>query len=124
DIPVLTQPLIESTLEHRQRTGLVANADARWGDTALFFRGNFGRDWASRNRDYNDTDPAAGTVLSLTPTSGVFSGVRQSRRNQQQISQRDAANFSTGGKTRMGKIDLDATASYSLTREGEPRTLE
>ena len=124
ELPVLTQPLIESTTEHRQRTGLVANADARFGDTAVFFRGNFGRDWAKRNRDYDDTDPASGILQSLTPSSGVFSGVRQSRRNQRQISQRDAANFSTGGKTRIGKIDIDGTASYSLTREGEPRTLE
>lgn len=124
EIPVLTQPLIESGIEHRQRTGLVANADARWGDTALFFRGNFGRDWAKRNRDYNDTDPASGTVQSLTPTSGVFSGVHLSRRNQRQISQRDAVNFSAGGKTKIGKVELDGTAAYSLTREGEPHTLE
>lgn len=123
-VPVLTQPLIESTQEHRQRTGLVANGDARFGDASVYFRGNFGRDWTKRNRDYNDTDPAAGTVLSLTPTTGTFGGVRQSRRNQRQISQRDAANFSVGGKTRVGIVDLDANLSYSLTRENEPHTVE
>jgi TonB-dependent receptor len=124
EIPVLTLPLIESTMEHRQRTGLVVNSDARFGDLSLFWRSNFNRDWARRNRDFNDTNPAAGTVLSLTPTSGVFGGVAQSRRNQHQISQRDAGNLSFGGKGRLGRTDIDATFGYSLTSEDEPRTLE
>ncbi len=123
-IPVLTQPLIESTLEHRQRTGLVANADARLGETALFVRANLSRDWANRNRDYDDTNPAAGTPVALTPTSATFSGVTLSRRNQQQVSQRDAANFSVGGKTHVGHADLDATLAYTRTHESEPRTLD
>ena len=123
-IPVLTQPLIESTLEHRRRTGLVANGDARLGETALFVRLNFGRDWTQRNRNYDDTNPAAGTPLALTPTGGTFSGVQQSRRNQQQINQRDAGNLSFGGKTHLGRADLDTTLAYTNTHETEPRTLE
>ena len=123
-VPTLTLPLIESTLEHRQRSGVVVNSDARLGDTSLFLRSNFNRDWAKRNRDYNDTNPAAGTALALTPTSGVFGGVLQSRRNQHQISQRDAANLSFGGKGKLGRTDLDATFGYALTHEFEPRTSE
>lgn len=123
-LPVLTLPLIESTLEHRRRTGLVTNADARLGTTTLFVRANFGRDWAQRTRNYDDTDAAAGTVVALTPTSGMFSGVRQSRRNQMQVTQRDAGNFSTGGKAETGRATIDATLGYALTHETEPRTLE
>jgi TonB-dependent receptor len=124
EVPVLTQPLIESTREHRQRSGLVLNSDARFGDVALFWRSNIGRDWARRDRSFNDTDPASGSPLSLTPTSGTFSGVPLSRRNQEQVSQRDAGNFSFGGKLKYGRSDLDATLAYGLTREKEPNTLE
>ncbi|MCX6950938.1 MAG: TonB-dependent receptor, partial [Verrucomicrobia bacterium] len=124
EVPVLTLPLIESTLEHRQRTGLVLNADARLGDTALFWRSNFNRDWAKRNRDFNDTNPALGTPVALTPAAGTFTGVTQSRRNQHQISQRDAANFSFGAKGKLGRTDLDATFGYALTHEFEPNTAE
>ena len=124
EVPVLTLPLIESGLEHRQRTGFVLNADARFDNLALFWRSNLSRDWADRNRNLNDTDPASGVPQSLTPASGVFSGVPLSRRNQNQISQRDAANLSFGGKSRIGNNDLDTTLAYALTRENEPHTLE
>ena len=123
-IPVLTQPLIESTLEHRQRTGLVANGDARFGAAALFWRSNFAREWAKRGRAFNDTDPASGVVQSLTPTSGTFSGVSLSRRSQEQIAQRDAINLSVGGNSRVGMTDVDGVLGYTSTREEEPRTLE
>jgi TonB-dependent receptor len=124
EVPVLTLPLIESTREHRQRSGFVLNSDARFGDLALFWRSNVGRDWARRDRSFNDTDPAAGSPLSLTPASGVFSGVSLSRRNQQQVSDRDAGNFSFGAKTKFGVSDVDATLAYGFTREKEPHTLE
>jgi TonB-dependent receptor len=123
-IPALTLPLIESTLEHRQRTALVLNVDAHLGVTALFWRANAGRDWAQRNREINDTNPAAGTVLALTPTSGTFAGVPQSRRDQRQTTQRDAANFSGGAKTEIGRVAADATFGYALTHEAEPHTRE
>ena len=123
-IPVLTLPLIESTLEHRQHQGVLLSADARVGTTAVFWRSNFNRDWSKRNRDFNDTNPAAGTPLLLTPTAGLFSGVTQSRRNQHQISQRDSANLSFGGNTKIGRTETDATLGYSLTREFEPHTLD
>lgn len=123
-IPVLTLPLIESTLEHRQRTSIVMNADARLGNLALFWRSNLNRDWTKRSRDYNDTDPSTGTPILLTPGRGVFSGVTPSRKNQKQVAQRDAANLSFGGKTKVGGAELDATFGYSLTREFEPRTLD
>ena len=48
----------------------------------------------------------------------------QSRRNQHQISQRDAANFSFGAKGKVGRTDLDATFGYALTHEFEPDTSE
>jgi TonB-dependent receptor len=124
EIPVLTQPLIESTLEHRQRTGLVLNSDARFDTGSLFWRSNFGREWASRHRDYNDTNPAAGTAQALTPVSGVFSGVPLSRRNQDQIASREALNVSFGGKSRVGGAEIDGTVAYALTDEDEPHTLE
>ncbi len=123
-IPTLTLPLIESTLEHRQRTAIVLNVDARLGPTALFWRANAGRDWAQRNRELNDTNPAAGTVLALTPTSGTFSGVPLSRRDQRQTTQRDATNFSFGGKTEVGRLAADVTFGYAFTHEAEPHTRE
>ena len=123
-IPVLTQPLIESTLEHRQRTGLVINGDARFDTATLFWRSNFAREWAQRGRDFNDTDPASGVVQSLTPTSARFSGVSLSRRSQDQIARRDANNLSLGGHSRLGTTDVDATLGYTSTSEEEPRTLE
>jgi len=123
-IPVLTLPLIESTNEHRQRTGLVLNGDARFDDVAVFVRSNFGRDWARRDRNISATDAAAGVVLSLTPTTGTFAGVPLSRRNQEQESQRDAGSISTGAKMTLGRSDLDFAVAYGLTREQEPRTIE
>jgi TonB-dependent receptor len=123
-IPVLTLPIIESTREHRQRTGFVFNGDARLGDLAVYVRSNFGRDWASRNRNLSATDPAAGSVLSLTPTAGVFSGVPLSRRNQEQETQRDASNLSVGAKSTVGRVELDGAIAYALIRDKEPRTLE
>lgn len=123
-LPVLTLPVIEATLEHRQRTGALINSDARFGAASVFFHANFNRDWAKRNRNLNDTDPSGGRVLSLTPTAGTFAGVRESRRNQQQISQRDAANFSFGGKATRGNADFDLTFGYALTHEFEPDTEE
>ena len=123
-LPVLTLPLVESTLEHRQRTGLVMNADARLGATAVFFHANFNRDWAHRNREVNDTNPAGGVALALTPTSGTFAGVRQSRRDQEQVSQRDGANFSFGVRRAAGHAEFDATMGYALTHEFEPQTEE
>jgi TonB-dependent receptor len=124
EIPVLTLPVIESTNEHRQRTGIILNSDARFGDLALFWRSNFGRDWARRNRKIDDTDPASGTVQALAPTFGVFSGVASSRRGLEQTTQRDAINLSFGAKSRVGSVDLDGTLGYVLTQEDEPHTLE
>jgi TonB-dependent receptor len=124
EIPVLTLPLIESTHEHRQRTGLVVNGDAVLGDTSLFLRSNFSGERTRRDRDLNDTNPAAGTPLFLTPAVGVFSGVPLSRRNQDQISRRDAANVSFGGKSKIGRAEVDATFAYAFTREDEPHTFE
>ena len=123
-VPVLTQPRFESTQEHRQRTGLVLNADARMGDTSIFWRSNFTRDWTLRNRLIDDFDPAVGVPLALTPDYAVFSGVPQNRRAQRQITQRDAANFTLGAKTTMGRWDLDASLAAALTNESEPNTLE
>jgi len=123
-IPVLTLPLIESTREHRQRTGFVLNGDARLGEVAVYLRSNFGRDWASRNRNISASDSASGSVLSLTPTAGVFSGVPLSRRNQIQETQRDAGNMSVGAKSTRGRVDLDGSLAYGLTREKEPQTIE
>jgi TonB-dependent receptor len=123
-IPVLTLPLIEATREHRQRSGLVLNADARLDDLVLFWRSNLSRDWAHRLRNFNDTNPADGTALYLTPANGVFSGVPLSRRNQDQTATREALNLSLGAKTRIGRTDLDATLGYSRTDENEPHTLE
>lgn len=123
-IPVLTLPLIEATREHRQRSGLLLNSDARFGDVALFWRTNLSRDWGKRNRKFNDTDPADGVVQFLTPSAGTFSGVSLSRRNQEQTAQRDALNASFGGKGKFGRNELDATLAYGQTREVEPNTLE
>ena len=123
-IPVLTQPLTESTLEHRQRSGLVVNGDARFDAATLFWRSNFAREWAQRGRAFNDTDPASGAAQFLTPTSGTFSGVSLSRRSQDQIARRAANNLSLGGHARLGTTDVDATLGYTSTSEEEPRTLE
>lgn len=43
EIPALTLPLIESTLEHRQRSGVVVNSDARFDSGSFFWRSNFSR---------------------------------------------------------------------------------
>ncbi len=123
-VPVLTLPLIESTLEHKQRSGLLVNSDARFGDAAMYWRSNFTHERVSRDRNLNDTDPASGTPLSLTPQSGVFSGVRLSRRNQEQTATRDAANFSLGSKSVVGAATLDAVLAYAIVNEKEPHTLE
>lgn len=123
-IPALTLPQIDSTLEHRQRTGAVVNADARLGPTAIFWRTNFNRNWSARSRDLNDSDPAAGAPVALTPTSGVFTGVPQSRRNQRSVSERDGANLSFGGKNEAGRTATDLTFGYALTRESDPHSLE
>jgi len=124
EIPTLTLPLIESTFEHRQRTGLVVNSDARFGDLAVYWRSNLSRDWVHRNRDTNATDPSVGMPQFLTPSSGVFSGVPLSHRNLEQTSTRDALNLSFGGKSKIGYNDIDAVVAYSDTKENEPRTLE
>lgn len=123
-IPALTQPLIDSTLEHRQRVGAVVNADARLGPTAVFWRTNFNHSDSKRDRDLNDSNPAAGTPVALTPTSGVFTGVIQSRRNQRSESRRDGANLSLGGKNETGQTTTDLTIGYALTREADPHSLE
>jgi TonB-dependent receptor len=123
-IPVLTQPLIEATREHRQRTGLVFNADAKFDDVAVYLRTNLSRDWAHRVRNFNDTDPSSGTVLALTPTSGTFSGVNLSRRNQDQTARREALNTSLGAKSRVDNYDWDASLAYGQTHEWEPLTLD
>ncbi len=123
-LPVLTLPVMESTLEHRQRSGLLVNADARLDDWALYVRSNLSRDEVRRDRSFNDTNPAAGTVQSLTPTAGLFSEVSLSRRAQAQRSTRDALNLSAGFKLTRGSRDLDATAAFGRTAEVEPRTIE
>lgn len=123
-VPVLTLPLIESTEEHRQRTGLVLNSDARFGDLALYWRSNFGRDRANRDRNLNDTDSSIGVPLALTPQSGTFANVPLSRRNQEQLAQRDALNASFGGKSKLGGMDIDSVLAYGRTQEQEPHTLE
>ena len=123
-VPVLTQPRIESALEHRQRSGMVFNADAHLGDTSLFWRSNFTRDWSQRNRSIDDFDPAVGTPLVLTPDNAVFSGVPQNRRDQRQTTQRDAFNFALGGKTFVGRWEIDTSLGGALTEEREPHTLE
>jgi TonB-dependent receptor len=123
-IPVLTLPVIEATQEHRQRSGLVLNSDARFGDLAVFWRSNLSRDWARRDRRINDTDPSSGTPQYLTPSSGTFSGVPLSRRDQQQTTQRDAFNVSFGGKSKLNGNDLDATVALVSTHENEPHTLD
>lgn len=123
-VPVLTQPRIESSRGHRQLTALVFNADARFGDSSFFWRSNFTRDWGRRDRNIDDFDPATGTPLVLTPDHAVFSGVTVNRRNMWQTVQRDAANFTLGGRTTVGRVDLDATLGVALTDENEPHTLE
>jgi TonB-dependent receptor len=123
-VPVLTLPLIESTGEHRQRGTFVLNSDARFDDLAVFWRSNLNRDWARRDRRLNATDPASGDVQYLTPQFGTFSGVPLSRRNQDQVSIRDAGNLSFGAKSKFNGNDWDVTASYGITREEEPHTLE
>jgi TonB-dependent receptor len=123
-IPVLTQPRFESALEHRQRSGLVFNADTHLGRGSLFWRSNFTRDWSQRNRSIDDFDPAVGTPLVLTPDYAVFSGVPQNRRDQRQTVQRDTFNFALGGKTTVGPAEIDASLTGALTDEREPRTVE
>jgi TonB-dependent receptor len=117
-------PLIEATREHRQRTGLVFNSYAKFDDLAVYMRTNLSRDWAHRIRNINDTDPASGTVTSLTPTSGTFTGVNLSRRNQDQIAKRDALNTSLGAKSKVDNYDWDASLAYGQTHEQEPHTLD
>ena len=123
-IPVLTLPVIEDTLEHRRRAGLVLNADARLGATSVFLHSNFNRDRTQRNRELDDTNPAIGRPLALTPTAGTFAGVPESRRNQEQTTQRDAANFSFGAKRDVGRVEGDLTLGYAVTHEFEPDTVE
>lgn len=124
-IPVLTLPLVESTGEHRQRSGAVFNSDARLDAFSLFLRSNFNRDWTRRNRYFDDTNPASGEVLTLGPDAAVFSGVALSRRNQDQTTIRDATNLSLGVKPNPGTArEWTAVASYGLTHEDEPHTLE
>jgi len=123
-VPVLTQPRIEATLEHRQRSGLVFNADAHLGASSLFWRTNFTRDWSRRNRSLDDFDPAVGTPLVLTPDYAIFSGVPQNRRDQRQTTEREAFNFAIGGKTFVGRWEFDTSLGGALTTEREPHTLE
>lgn len=123
-VPVLTKPHLEDTLEHRKRAGVVLNADARFGDTAIYWRSNLSRDRASRDRKFDDIDPSAGTPVTLTPDYGVFSGVPLTRRDLTQTTQRDAANLSLGGKTHLARADIDGVVGYTYTDEKEPRTLE
>jgi len=121
-IPVLTQGRIESAVEHRQRTGAVLNADAKLGATTLTWRANFTRDWSRRDRRLNEFDPALGTPVTLTPLTGVIAGVEQTRRDQRQTTQRDAANFILGARTTLGAVDLDGTLAAAFTAEDEPHT--
>jgi TonB-dependent receptor len=123
-VPVLTLPVIESSDEERQRLGLVLNADARFDQSSVYWRSNYSSDETKRNRDLNDTNPAIGTPLSLTPEDGVFSGVPLSMRNQDQDVQRDALNLSLGGKTKFSKNDADIVIAYVQTHETEPHTFE
>ena len=123
-VPVLTLPVIESSNEHRQRGGVVLNADARFDDLAIYWRSNFNRDWVHRDRRFNDTDPASGTAQSLTPQFATFAGVPLSRRDQDQTSLREAGNFSVGAKSKFGGNEWDVVAAYSLTSESEPHTFE
>lgn len=123
-IPVLTLPLMESTNEHRQRTGLVLNSDARFDDLAVYLRSNLSHDWTHRLRSYNDTDPASGVLETLTPTAGSFSNVALSRRSQDQVAKRDALNASLGAKSKVDNYDWDTTIAYGLTIEREPHTLD
>ncbi len=124
EVPVLTLPLIEATNEHRQRSGLVLNADARFAPVVLYFRSNLNRDLAKRNRNINDTDPASGTPLSLTPTAATFAGVPLSRRNQHLTSDRGVLNVSFGGKSTIGTSDIDLNLAYAVTREDQPDARE
>jgi outer membrane receptor protein involved in Fe transport len=124
EVPVLTLPLIESTVERRQRAGLVLNGDARFDTSSLYWRSNLSRDEVKRNRDFDDTNPADGVAQSLTPQFGTFSAVYLSRRNQDQLSRRDAFNFSLGAKQRRDHHELDGVIAYSSTKEAEPHTLE
>ncbi|HEX2585624.1 MAG TPA: TonB-dependent receptor [Steroidobacteraceae bacterium] len=123
-VPVLTLPLIESSNEHRQRGGLVINSDARFGDLAVYLRSNMNRDWTHRDRRINDTDPAEGTPMSLTPYSANFSGVPLSRRDVDQTMVREAGNFSLGAKSKFNGNEWDVVAAYTLTHEDEPHTYE
>lgn len=123
-VPVLTQPRIEQSLEHRQRTALVFNADAHFEHTSFFWRSNVARDWSNRDRRIDDFDPAVGTPVVLTPDYAVFSGVPQNRRDMRQVTQQDTANFSFGGKTSVGRIELDGSLGLALSDQSEPLTLE
>lgn len=123
-MPVLTQPRIEQSLEHRQRTALVFNADAQFEHTSIFWRLNVARDWSNRDRRIDDFDPAVGTPVVMAPDYAVFSGVPQNRRDMRQVTQQDTANFSFGGKTSVGRIELDDSLGLALSDQSEPHTLE
>lgn len=123
-VPVLTLPVIESSNEHRQRGGLVVNADSRFGDLAIYLRSNFNRDWTHRDRRINDTNPAMGVAQVLTPTAATFSGASLSRRDQDQTNVREAGNFSLGAKSKFNGNDWDVVGAYTITHEDEPHTYE
>lgn len=123
-LPTLTLPLLENTREHPQRSNAVLNADARFGESTLYWRSNWTHDWTRRSRAYVDTNPAAGVIRSLTPTSGSFSQVTLSRRSQLQENVRDALTASLGGKVVLARAELDAQLGYTRTHEREPDTLD
>ncbi|MEI6464810.1 MAG: TonB-dependent receptor [Verrucomicrobiota bacterium] len=123
-VPVLTQGRIDSAIDHRRRTGLVLNADVRFGATAIFWRGNYTRDETRRNRRLDDFDPALGRPVELAPDHGVIAGVTQNRREQTQDLRRDALNFMLGAKSVFGVSEWDGTLGASFTEEKEPRSLD
>lgn len=123
-VPTLTLPLIESSQDHRNRGGLLLNGDARFGTLSAYWRSSLNRDRVGRVRDIDDTNPASGSVVALTPTSGTFSGVSLSRRQQDQVTQRDVMNLSGGLIQRLAHAEYSGSLSYALTHEAEPDTLE
>jgi hypothetical protein len=123
-VPVLAQVRIGATREHRQRTNLVANADARLGAASFLWRSNLTRDWSKRERLLDDFDPFLGTPLVLAPDHAEFAGVTQARRDQRTTTLRDAANLLLGAKAAAGRAEFDATLGATFSNEREPRTLE
>ena len=123
-VPAFTRVNLEQTLDRRERTSALLNADLRLGPTVFVFKSNASVDSRKRNRTQMDFDTASGTPVALTPDAGTFSGVSLQPHGVLQNASRTLTTVAVATKTDSGRVHVGTNIGLTSTVDSEPGTLD